>query len=141
MKKLMRSMKTLKAPIITLLLYVAILHAHAAKPQPGGAKASPARTFPNILFIVSDDHGWGDLPSNWDKTEVRLPALDTLAAKGVRFPKYHTVPLCGPSLACMFTGQYSTENGMWRGPGKQPLGSPGYRGIKRDVKMLSKHLA
>ena len=96
---------------------------------------------PNILFIVSDDHGWGDLPSNWDKTEVRLPTLDALAAKGVRFPNYHTVPLCGPSRACMFTGQYSTENGMWRGPGKQSLGSPGYRGIKRDVKMLSEHLA
>jgi arylsulfatase A-like enzyme len=96
---------------------------------------------PNILFIVSDDHGWGDLPSNWDKTEVRLPTLDALAAKGVRFPYYHTVPLCGPSRACMFTGQYSTENGMWRGPGKQPLGSPGYRGIKRDVKMLPEHLA
>jgi len=96
---------------------------------------------PNILFIVSDDHGWGDLPSNWDKTEVRLPTLDALAVKGVRFPNYHTVPLCGPSRACMFTGQFSTENGMWRGPGKQPLGSPGYRGIKRDVKMLSEYLA
>jgi hypothetical protein len=34
---------------------------------------------PNILFIVSDDHGWGDLPSNWDNTEVRLPTLDALA--------------------------------------------------------------
>ena len=96
---------------------------------------------PNILFIVSDDHGWGDLPSNWDKTEVQLPTLEALAAQGVRFSKYHTVPLCGPSRACMFTGQYSTENGMWRGPGQQPLGSPGYRGIKRDVKTLSEHLA
>jgi arylsulfatase A-like enzyme len=96
---------------------------------------------PNILFIVSDDHGWGDLPSNWDKTEVQLPTLDGLAASGVRFPNYHTVPLCGPSRACMFTGQYSTENGMWRGPGSQPLGTEGYRGIKRDVKMLSEHLA
>ncbi|MDG2221409.1 MAG: sulfatase-like hydrolase/transferase [Rubripirellula sp.] len=96
---------------------------------------------PNILFIVSDDHGWGDLPANWDQTEVRLPALEALAAKGIRFPNYHTVPLCGPSRACMFTGQYSTENGMWRGPGQQPLGSPGYRGIKRDVKMLSEHLS
>ena len=96
---------------------------------------------PNILFIVSDDHGWGDLPSNWDNTEVRLPALDALASSGVRFPNYHTVPLCGPSRACMFTGQYSTENGMWRGPGSQPLGAPGYRGIKRDVKMLSQYLS
>ena len=69
---------------------------------------------PNILFIVSDDHGWGDLPSNWDNTEVRLPTLEDLATQGVRFSNYHTVPLCGPSLACMFTGQFSTENGMWR---------------------------
>ena len=83
---------------------------------------------PNILFIVSDDHGWGDLPSNWDKTEVQLPTLDTLAAEGVRFPNYHTVPLCGPSRACMFSGQFSTENGMWRGPGKEQIGSPGDRG-------------
>ena len=103
------------------------------------SEASPAG--PNILFIVSDDHGWGDLPSNWDDTEVQLPTLDALATKGVRFPNYHTVPLCGPSRACMFTGQFSTENGMWRGPGSQPLGSPGYRGIKRDVKMLSEHLS
>ena len=95
----------------------------------------------NVLFIISDDHGWGDLPSNWDNTEVQLPTLDALANRGVRFPNYHTVPLCGPSRACMFTGQYSTENGMWRGPGSQPLGSPGYRGIKRDVKMLSEYLS
>ena len=105
------------------------------------AGAAAAADRPNILFIVSDDHGWGDLPSNWDKTDVRLPTLDALAAKGVRFPNYHTVPLCGPSRACMFTGQFSTENGMWRGPGSQPLGTPAYRGIKRDVKMLSEHLA
>ncbi len=118
---------------IRLILGVVLL-----LPVTAGAAAADR---PNILFIVSDDHGWGDLPSNWDKTEVRLPTLDALAAKGVRFPNYHTVPLCGPSRACMFTGQYSTENGMWRGPGQLPLGSPGYRGIKRDLKMLSQHLA
>ena len=100
-----------------------------------------AKTPPNILFIVSDDHGWGDLPSNWNKTEVRMPRLDALAKGGVRFTKYHTVPLCGPSRACMFTGQYSSENGMWRGPGKGSPGEPGYRGIKRDVKMLSEYLS
>ena len=123
---------------VTLLLPLALVPtaSSAAQPQNGHADR-----LPNILFIVSDDHGWGDLPSNWDRTEVRLPALETLAANGVRFPNYHTVPLCGPSRACMFTGQFSTENGMWRGPGKQSPGSPGYRGIKRDVTMLSEHLS
>jgi arylsulfatase A-like enzyme len=40
-----------------------------------------------------------------------------------------------------FTWQNSTENRMWRCPAKQPLGSQGYCGIKRDVKMLSEYLA
>ena len=132
-------MKILTTLIAVLLLMLSAVRGEEPRRSISRSKTSPAR--PNILFIVSDDHGWGDLPSNWDKTEVYLPTLDSLAVKGVRFPNYHTVPLCGPSRACMFTGQYSTENGMWRGPGKQPLGSPGYRGIKRDVKMLSEHLA
>ena len=51
---------------------------------------------PNILFIVTDDHGWGDLPANWDQTEVQLPTLDGLATGGARFTNYHTVPLCAP---------------------------------------------
>lgn len=127
---------TMRTSALLLALALAPIATSAAKPQSDGTSRSP-----NILFIVSDDHGWGDLPSNWDKTEVQLPTLEALAAKGVRFPNYHTVPLCGPSRACMFTGQYSTENGMWRGPGQQPLGSPGYRGIKRDVKMLSEYLS
>ena len=130
------NMKTIRIAALLLAIALAPITVSAAKPQP-----DQTSRLPNILFIVSDDHGWGDLPSNWDKTEVQLPTLEALAAKGVRFPNYHTVPLCGPSRACMFTGQYSTENGMWRGPGQQPLGSPGYRGIKRDVKMLSEHLS
>ena len=133
-KMKIRSCSRLAVLLVTIVL--APTATFATKPQPGGASRSP-----NILLIVSDDHGWGDLPSNRGKTEVRLPTLEALAAKGVQFPNYHTVPLCGPSRACMFTGQYSTENGMWRGPGRQPLGSPGYRGIKRDVKMLSEHLS
>ena len=104
------------------------------------ATAALAKPAPNILFIISDDHGWGDLPSNWDKTEVRMPRLDALANSGTRFANYHTVPLCAPSRACLFTGQFTSENGMWRGPGGIP-GQPGYKGIKRDVKMLSEYLS
>ena len=105
------------------------------------ASSALASDRPNILFIVSDDHGWGDLPLNWDDTEAQMPRLASLATGGVRFTNYHTVPLCGPSRACMFTGQYSSENGMWRGPGSQELGSSGYRGIKRNVKVLPEYLS
>lgn len=128
---------TLPSVIKTSTMLIVVASTLFAPPMSAAANADK----PNVIVIVSDDHGWGDLPSNWDKTEVRLPTLEALAAKGVRFPNYHTVPLCGPSRACMFTGQFSTENGMWRGPGNQPLGTRGYRGIKRDVKMLSEHLA
>ncbi|WP_419188377.1 sulfatase-like hydrolase/transferase [Stieleria bergensis] len=129
-------MQTHRFSFLLLMLVLAPVAVSAREPEGGQTERRP-----NILFIVSDDHGWGDLPSNWDATECRLPTLEALAAKGVRFPKYQTVPLCGPSRACMFTGQYSSENGMWRGPGQQPLGTPGYRGIKRDVKMLSEYLS
>ena len=96
---------------------------------------------PNILFIVTDDHGWGDLPANGDDTEVQMPALDALATGGALFRNYHTEPLCAPSRACMFTGQYSMDNGLWRGPVKSLPGGATYRGIRRDVKMLSEYLS
>ena len=124
---------SLSQPLLTRTLVIAA----AAFLLPLSAAASEK---PNILFIVTDDHGWGDLPANWDQTEVQLPTLDGLAAGGARFTNYHTVPLCAPSRACMFTGQYSSENSMWRGPAGIP-GEPGYRGIKRDVKMLSEFLS
>jgi len=120
-----------KRLIVTAFLCVSVCLSQAA------VWAKPA---PNILFIISDDHGWGDLPSNWDKTEVQMPRLDALAKGGTRFTNYHTVPLCAPSRACLFTGQFTSENGMWRGPGGVP-GEPGYKGIKRDVKMLSEYLS
>jgi len=53
----------------------------------GGVHAASDR--PNILFVVSDDHGRGDLPSNWDKTEALLPILDALAAAGLQFSQSH----------------------------------------------------
>ena len=43
-----------------------------------GHIASANADKPNIIFILTDDQGWGDLPSNWDKTEVRLPTLEAL---------------------------------------------------------------
>ena len=72
---------------------------------------------------------------------VSLP-WETLAEQGVRFSNYHTVPLCGPSRRLYV--HRPILNGKWYVEGAResfPLGSPGYRGIKRDVTMLSEHLS
>lgn len=122
-------MTKLKLKTIMLLMFMVLIN-----------NSTMAQKKPNIVFIISDDHGWGDLPSNWDETEVQMPRLDALANGGTRFTNYHTVPLCAPARACLFTGQFSSENGMWRGPRGIP-GSPGYIGIKSDVKMLSEYLS
>lgn len=91
---------------------------------------------PNILMVVSDDQGWGDLPSNWDDTDVLMPVMDEVGRTGIRFTDFYVNPLCGPTRASLMTGQYSMENGMWRGPGSQEPGETNYRGIKSDVVML-----
>ena len=124
-----KRMTKLKLKTTMLLMFMVLIN-----------NSTMAQNKPNIVFIISDDHGWGDLPSNWDETEVQMPRLDALANGGTRFTNYHTVPLCAPARACLFTGQFSSENGMWRGPAGVP-GSPNYKGIKRDVKMLSEYLS
>ena len=97
---------------------------------------------PNILFIVSDDHGWGDLASNWDKTEVR--AADPGRVWRPKVCGFRTTipsrsadrlaPACLPvntrrKTACGAAPEVNRSDRQ------------GYRGIKHDVKTLPEHLA
>ncbi|MCK4959633.1 MAG: sulfatase-like hydrolase/transferase, partial [Planctomycetes bacterium] len=95
---------------------------------------------PNILMIVSDDHGWGDLPSNWPATDAQLPVMEAVGDNGVRFTDFYVCPLCGPTRAMVLTGQYSMENGMWRGPSGESEGNNARR-IHSDVRMLPEMLS
>ena len=80
-------MKFLTTVVTAFMLIQSTARAEEPRRSISHSETSPAR--PNILFIVSDDHGWGDLPSNWDRTEVLLPALDALAAAGLRFSQFY----------------------------------------------------
>jgi len=71
-------MKILTTGVAVLLLMPSTARAEELRRSISRSENSATR--PNILFIDSDDHGWGDLPSNWDRTEVCLPTLDALAA-------------------------------------------------------------
>ncbi len=74
-----------------------------------GADRPPGR--PNIVLILADDLGYGDLGCYGGK-RAKTPNLDRLAASGTRFTQYYAgAPICSPSRAALVTGQYP---GRWR---------------------------
>ena len=79
------------------------------------APAQPSRK-PNIVVILSDDVGYGDL-SCYGATHVHTPRIDSLAATGLRFTNAHSdAATCTPSRYALLTGQYA-----WRRDGIQVL--------------------
>lgn len=72
----------------------------------------PAGKKPNIVFIVVDDLGWGELGS-YGNTFNETPHLDRLAAAGKRFTQaYAAAPVCSPTRASFMTGQYPARVGI-----------------------------
>ncbi len=72
------------------------------------ASAQSVRTTtrqPNIIFILADDLGYGDLGSYGQK-KIRTPALDRLSAEGMRFTQFYSgSPVCAPSRCVLMTGK------------------------------------
>jgi len=61
---------------------------------------------PNILFILADDLGYGDL-SSYGRPDYRTPRLDDLALQGVKFTSaYAAAPVCTPTRCALVTGRY-----------------------------------
>ncbi|MGB8168628.1 MAG: sulfatase-like hydrolase/transferase [Chthoniobacteraceae bacterium] len=72
---------------------------------------SLAATKPNVLFILVDDMGWGDLASNGG-AKVPTPHMDRLASEGTRFTQFYTAsPICSASRCGFITGQFPAR---WR---------------------------
>ena len=69
---------------------------------------------PNVVFILGDNVGYGDLGS-YGGGELRgapTPRLDQLAREGLRLTQFLVEPACTPSRAALMTGQYSIRNGL-----------------------------
>jgi len=84
------------------------------------AAAQVRASRPNILFILADDLGYGDV-GVYGQTVVPTPNIDRIAAEGVRFTQaYAGCTVCAPSRCCLMTG-YHTGHARIRGNAKVPL--------------------
>ena len=81
---------------------------------------------PNVVFIVLDDTGFGNL--GCFGSPIETPNLDAIAASGLRYNNMHTTALCSPSRACIITGRNHHSNGM-ACITELASGFPGYNGV------------
>jgi uncharacterized sulfatase len=92
-------------------LTVGLLRSEGFASAAEGAAGGPGRR-PNVVLIISDDHGWTDY-GFMGHPHVRTPRLDALASQSVCFTHgYVPTPLCCPSLASIITGRYPHEHGI-----------------------------
>ena len=68
------------------------------------ASSATSAVQPNIVFVVADDLGWGDVGFT-GVSDVRTPHIDKLAANGLRLDRYYGQPVCSPSRAAIHTGR------------------------------------
>lgn len=73
---------------------------------------SHAQPRPNIVLILADDQGWGDLSINGNRN-VRTPNIDQIGREGARFARFYVSPLCAPTRAGLLTGRYHYRAGVW----------------------------
>jgi arylsulfatase A-like enzyme len=77
----------------------------------GIAEPAPTGRKPNVVVILADDQGWGDLSVNGNTT-VATPNIDSLARDGALFDRFFVCPVCSPTRAEFLTGRYHPRGGV-----------------------------
>lgn len=96
----------------------------AAAARAGRSQVRFSAARPNILLIISDDlAAW--MTGCYGNEEIQTPAIDKLAAQGVRFANsYVCTPVCSPSRATLFTGRTPMQHGIEDFLTPQPVANP-----------------
>ena len=89
---------------LLLILLLCLFHLNA--------KCQKRNTQPNVIVVITDDQGYGDLGAHGNEI-IKTPALDTFHNNAVRLTNFHVSPTCAPTRAALMTGRYSNRTGVW----------------------------
>lgn len=76
------------------------------------AQGANSGSRPNVVVILADDQGWGDL-SVHGNTNLSTPHIDSLAKDGALFDRFFVCPVCSPTRCEFLTGRYHPRGGIW----------------------------
>jgi arylsulfatase A-like enzyme len=108
------------------------------------AQAGPAQAQstdrPNVVLIITDDVGYGDLGS-YGARDVRTPNIDSLAKNGTRLTDFYAAPNCSPTRAALISGRYQQRVRIEAplGAARSPAGEQGLRATGRSLPQLLKN--
>jgi len=75
-------------------------------------KESKGNLTPNIVLIITDDQGYGDLAFHGNPV-IKTPVLDSLAKSSTRLTQFYVSPVCAPTRSSLMTGRYSIRTGVY----------------------------
>ncbi|MBX3176883.1 MAG: arylsulfatase [Candidatus Hydrogenedentes bacterium] len=78
----------------------------------GAAVPARASRRPNVVLVMTDDQGYGDLGCLGNPV-LKTPHLDRLHAESARLTDFHVSPTCAPTRAALLTGRYNNRSGVW----------------------------
>jgi arylsulfatase A-like enzyme len=123
-----------RATVFCLIAVPAFILAHA-----GSLEAQPADR-PNVVLIITDDVGYGDLGS-YGAPDVRTPNIDSLARNGTRLTDFYVAPSCSPTRAALISGRYQQRFRIEVpiGASNGPAGEQGLPATGRSLPQLLKN--
>ncbi|HOD81684.1 MAG: Arylsulfatase [Planctomycetes bacterium ADurb.Bin126] len=80
--------------------------------RPAPAAGELPRKSPNVILVMTDDQGYGDLHCLGNQ-EIQTPNLDKLHGQSVRLRDFHVAPTCSPTRAGLMTGRSCNRTGVW----------------------------
>ncbi|MBC7363215.1 MAG: arylsulfatase [Candidatus Aminicenantes bacterium] len=81
-------------------------------PSSKGKATGGTKSKPNVVLIMSDDQGYGDLSCHGNPI-LKTPNLDKLYSESIRLTNFHVDPTCSPTRSSLLTGRYSSRVGVW----------------------------